>query len=329
MKRIRSHALAVSVMCAASALLAGTLFVPGAVGAVQKNARQTSVRAVPVPRGWKTYTYGKAAVSVPADWAVTHNSACPNTTAAGILLLGSSTVSCVDYHYSSTSVAITTMQASAGYVLTNPTMVNGTPVYVQFGSPSRIVWVIPSLDVVVAAAAPNANLILHTIRKARGAGSTTSATQSAQSKLPAVVNGVPLLDLATHALGASEGYSVMNPTQVRAVISTEATLLHQAGQSGGTTSPQYVVTLHGRFTPIGGGTTAAVLPGGSTTTTAPHAVPITTMVLLVPMSNGEGTSGIAVGVGDPDLATLGSVYDLDPYVASLAGVSVPIGPLPG
>jgi hypothetical protein len=60
-------------------------------------------------------------------------------------------------------------------------------------------------------------------------------------------------------------------------------------------------------------------------------VPSTTMVLMVPMANGEGTTGIAVGVGlgDPDLATLGSVYDLDPYVASLAGVTVQIGPLPG
>jgi hypothetical protein len=143
-----------------------------------------------------------------------------------------------------------------------------------------------------------------------------------------VVNGVPLLDLAKHALGASEGYSVMKPTQVRLVIATEAALLQQAGQSGGTTSPQYIITLHGRFTPISGGT-AAVPPGASTTTTAPHIVPLTTMVLMVPMANGEGTTGIAVGVGDPDLATLGSVYDLDPYVASLAGVTVQIGPLPG
>lgn len=171
---------------------------------------------------------------------------------------------------------------------------------------------------------------------ARGSSSSESKSQAkavvspVSRPLPPVVNGVPLLDLAKHALGAAEGYSVKKPTQVRVVIATEAALsLQLAGQSGGSTSPQYLITLQGRFTPVGGDTTVAVSPGASTTTTAPRTVPLTTMVLLVPMANGEGTSGIGVGVGDPNLATLGRVYDLDPYVKSLAGVSVPIGPLPG
>jgi hypothetical protein len=329
MKRPGGRVLVASLMSAVSGFLAVTLFLPAVTAVVHRTAHQSSMRMVTVPKGWKTYTYGKAAISVPGDWAVTYNSACPNTTAAGILLLGSSTVGCVVYHYSPTSVAVTKIQASAENALTNPTMVNGTVVYVQFGSPSRIVWVIPALDVVVAASAPDANRILHTIRRAPGAGSTTSTTRPARSRLPAVVNGLPLLELAKHALGASEGYSVVKPTQVRVVVATEAALLQLAGHSGGTTSPQYIITLHGRFTSISGDASPAVPPGASTTTTAPHTAPLTTMVLLVPMANGEGTTGIAVGVGDPDLATLGRVYDLDPYVASLAGVSVPVGPLPG
>jgi hypothetical protein len=166
MKRSRSPFLVAGLISAVSGLLTVTLFVSEAAAAVLPTTHPSSVRMVSVPRGWKTYTYGKVAISVPADWAVKHNSACPNTTAPGILLLGSSPTSCVDYHYSPTSVAITIAQASAENGDTNPIMVNGMAVYVQFGSPSRIIWVVPALDVVVAASAPDANRILHTIRKA-------------------------------------------------------------------------------------------------------------------------------------------------------------------
>src|ERR1022692_825103 len=40
-----------------------------------------------VPTGWKTYAYGKAAISVPSDWVVTGNG-CGVGTAPGTLLLG-------------------------------------------------------------------------------------------------------------------------------------------------------------------------------------------------------------------------------------------------
>ena len=54
------------------------------------------------------------------------------------------------------------------------------------------------------------------------------------------------------------------------------------------------------------------------------------MVLQLPLPLARGTTtGVAVGVGTPNLATLGRVYNLDPYIKSLAGVRVPIGPLPG
>ena len=49
--------------------------------------------------------------------------------------------------------------------------------------------------------------------------------------------------------------------------------------------------------------------------------------LSLPLVSGT-TTGIAVGVGAPDMAKLGRVYDLDPYIKALAGVTVPIGPIP-
>jgi hypothetical protein len=128
--------------------------------------------------------------------------------------------------------------------------------------------------------------------------------------LPDLVNGTPLLALAKHALGAAEAYSVSNPIHVRAVVSTQADLFNEAAVPRGSGSREYVVVLQGRFS-CGYCGTAAAIP----TTTID---PIT-----------DGTHGVAVGVGTPDLAKLGRVYDLDPYIKSLKGVSVRIGPLPG
>ena len=148
--------------------------------------------------------------------------------------------------------------------------------------------------------------------------------KSVSRPLPTEVNGVPLSDLAKHALEAAEAYSVSKPVNVRAVLTTQAALYAQVPASGGGTGPEYVVTLRGRFTCGSCGTATPT----STTTTDPSSVQISTMVLQLPLSL-TGTTGVAVGVGTPDMAKLGSVYNLDPYIRSLAGVSVPIGPLPG
>jgi hypothetical protein len=43
---------------------------------------------VAVPPGWKTYTYGKVRISVPKDWAVVTNYACPGSPSVGTLYLG-------------------------------------------------------------------------------------------------------------------------------------------------------------------------------------------------------------------------------------------------
>jgi hypothetical protein len=144
--------------------------------------------------------------------------------------------------------------------------------------------------------------------------------------LPASVNGVPLLDLAKRALGAAEAYSVPNPLNVRAVVTTQASLYAQAAATGGTTKPEYVVTLRGRFSC---GYCGTAMPT-STTTTDRSTVRVTTMVLQLPVPFAPGaTTGVAVGVGTPVLVKLGHIYDLDPYIKWLAGHRVPLGPVPG
>lgn len=148
--------------------------------------------------------------------------------------------------------------------------------------------------------------------------------------LPAVVNGVPLLDLAKHALGAAEAYSVSKPVGVRAVVTTQVALYAEVPAAGGATRLEYVVVLQGRFSCGACGTSTATTAPTSTTTTDPSSVRLSTMVMQLPLPlEGGATTGVAVGVGAPNMAKLGQVYDLDPYIKSLAGVTVPIGPLPG
>ncbi len=149
--------------------------------------------------------------------------------------------------------------------------------------------------------------------------------------LPPVVNGVPLLDLAKHALGTSEAYSVVHPLKVRAVITTQAALWAQvpANAPSDASAPEYVVELQGRFNCGSCGTTTASPTPTIPTTTDPSEVRVSTMVLELPMPLSGATTGVAVGLGTHDLAKLGRVYDLDPYIGSLVGASVPNGPLPG
>ena len=48
----------------------------------------TTTSPVVVPAGWKSYTYGRATVSVPADWTVATSTGCPPGPAQGLLVLG-------------------------------------------------------------------------------------------------------------------------------------------------------------------------------------------------------------------------------------------------
>ena len=45
-------------------------------------------------------------------------------------------------------------------------------------------------------------------------------TAKSSQPLPPIVNGVPVLDLAKHALGAAEAYGVLKPRNVWAVVKT-------------------------------------------------------------------------------------------------------------
>lgn len=156
------------------------------------------------------------------------------------------------------------------------------------------------------------------------------AIRKTNQVLPAEVNGVPLLELAKHALGAAEAYSVSKPVGVQAVVTTQAALYSQVPVAGSANEPEYVIVLHGRFTCGPCGTSTATTAPTSTTTTDPSSVRVSTMVLQLPLPLASGaTKGIAVGVGTPNMTKLGRVYGLDAYIKSLAGVTVPVGPLPG
>jgi len=128
----------------------------------------STLPSVSVPQGWTSYTYGKAAISVPSSWEVKHDTNCPNTNAPGALLLGypkggpehCPAYSVVNY------VAIFDIPAGSvsGSASQKPTMVNRVPVFVGFGSSSTIVWTAPSLGVEIIGTGSDANRILHTLR---------------------------------------------------------------------------------------------------------------------------------------------------------------------
>ena len=130
------------------------------------------ISTVAVPSGWKTYTYGKAKISVPGDWVVKYDTDCPNAAPTGALLLGSSTApgSCLPFQIPNGVVRVDRLgaKASAWSVPAGqkPVSVNGIPVYVGYGSPSTIQWTVPSLDVQVTGAGPDSNRVVHTLCKA-------------------------------------------------------------------------------------------------------------------------------------------------------------------
>lgn len=133
--------------------------------------------------------------------------------------------------------------------------------------------------------------------------------------LPAVVNGVPLLDLAKHALGAAEAYSVSKPVAVRAVISTQAALYAQmssrrrCNRTGVCHRAPRALLLWGVWrrhcdnsTYFNHDDRSFVRPclHNGAAATAPLAIGTTTGIAV----------GVAVGVHTPNMAKLGRVYAL-------------------
>jgi len=131
----------------------------------------TPKSTVPVPAGWKSYTYEKAEISVPSDWYVGHNTNCPDGQAPGSLLLGFPKVleNCPMIPTGISYVAVTSLPTGDGYrqppFAPTPVMVNGVPIYEGGGSPGSLVWAAPSLGVQVAGEGPDTRTILHTLRR--------------------------------------------------------------------------------------------------------------------------------------------------------------------
>lgn len=153
-------------------LLVGLASLASVISACSSGVTTTSNRStlprVSVPQGWKTYTYGKAAISVPSNWQVKHDTNCPNTNAPGALLLGypKELEHCPEYSVVS-YVAVIDIPAGSvsGSAPQKPMMVNGVPVSVGLGSPSIIEWTAPSLGLEILGTGSDANRIFHTLRR--------------------------------------------------------------------------------------------------------------------------------------------------------------------
>jgi hypothetical protein len=126
---------------------------------------------VPVPAGWRTYTDGAAAISVPLTWTVRHNTNCPVGQAVGTLLLGIPKVleNCPALPASLTYVAVSTPSTTSSASTSpgeKPTIVNGMPVYPGFGSPSSIQWSVPALGIQIYGTGTGVQSVLNTLRRA-------------------------------------------------------------------------------------------------------------------------------------------------------------------
>ncbi len=110
---------------------------------------------ITVPRGWKTYTYGKAEISVPGDWVVHRTYPCVDRPAPGTLELGRPIVlsSCQAIFRDATTVTLSPIPAGSinRSFECPPREMNGQQVYVgpcTTSNPAGIVeYLIPALGV--------------------------------------------------------------------------------------------------------------------------------------------------------------------------------------
>lgn len=147
----------------------------------------TRSAATSTDRGWKTYVYEQAAISVPANWRVVTDYVCPEPRGPGTLFLGPSKQPgelCPAYSLNVDSVTLTTFPegiSDPGLTSCTPSKVNGLEVYVGPCSSSNssgvTSWVIPALGVDAQAfqrggssvgkdAITVVGRVLHTLRRA-------------------------------------------------------------------------------------------------------------------------------------------------------------------
>jgi hypothetical protein len=120
-------------------------------------ATDAGARASPVPKGWKTYAYAQATISVPRSWAVRHNGyRCtqhPNAPGTLFLLPQSGSDLCVRSTFDTNSVTISPLRAGTAYREPScpPAKVNGLTIYVgPCGSSNTggiTLWSVPALGV--------------------------------------------------------------------------------------------------------------------------------------------------------------------------------------
>ena len=111
---------------------------------------------IPIPSGWRSETYGEAAIAVPRAWAVKRGTNCPDARAPGTLLLGLPGVPSHCPEIPSPKGVVTVWPISSETSTTNvptehePVTINGVPVYVGPGSPTTRYWIVPALAIQIA-----------------------------------------------------------------------------------------------------------------------------------------------------------------------------------
>ena len=138
-----------------------------------------------MPRGWKTYTYGEAEISVPGDWVVHQTYPCLDRAAPGTLELGRPVVlsNCQAILRDATTVTLSPIPTGAinRSSVCPPREMNGQQVYVgpcTTSNPAGIVeYLMPALGVeAVGTGRNNENVtgpgattvvgrVLHTLRR--------------------------------------------------------------------------------------------------------------------------------------------------------------------
>jgi hypothetical protein len=78
----RRSGIPLALMVVAAAMFASC------TSSTPSSAKASLRSTLAVPHGWKTYGYGKAQISVPADWVVLTNYLCASSTPVGTLYLG-------------------------------------------------------------------------------------------------------------------------------------------------------------------------------------------------------------------------------------------------
>ena len=157
--------------------------------------------------------------------------------------------------------------------------------------------------------------------------STTFHDSTTTTPPPAVVNGIPLRQLAELVRAPAAAWSEPHPFNIRAAVGSDRAANALMGRDGmtydyGETLRAYVVALDGHFTcePPRCSTSIIGVQGPSagptqppTTTTVPSVVPVSTMLLTFDPKTLQEVGGFRVVWHEVDMHKLGRVYPLDAY----------------